>query len=166
MVDYIAIENKLPLGAFSTLDMECIYPALKAMKASDLYLEVGVDKGKSLAFARKVSKGNVFGIDIRKNPRVKGTKFIHKVSNEAVKTWEAPIKVLFIDGNHTYEGCKDDWDNFSPFVVRGGWVFFHDCDATSPGVEKVFGEIGKGWKDKKIYKAPSKNTSMSSVRKT
>jgi predicted O-methyltransferase YrrM len=161
--DFTAIEKKLPLGAFSIFDMECIYPALKAMKKSDIYLEVGVDKGKSLAFARKVSKGDVYGVDIQKNPEIAGTNFIHKPSNEAVKNWTLPIDVLFIDGDHSYEGAKADWDNFSPFVVKGGWVFFHDADVTSPGVVKLVKKIGKGWENKGF--SDNQQCSMAWVRK-
>lgn len=160
-MDFDKIDLTLNPGAFSSYDQECIYPALIDSKKDDVYLEVGVDKGKSLSFARKFFKGDVFGIDPRDDPEVTGTNFIHKESNEAVKKWTLPIKVLFIDGNHTYEGCKDDWDNFSPFVVKGGWVFFHDCDATSPGVVQVFSEI-KGWQKNK---STNQRCSMAWVRK-
>lgn len=133
--------NALP-GSFSAFDMECLYPAIKNMKEEDVYLEVGVQYGRSLDFVRHYSKGDIFGIDITDElyRDVAGTNFIHKPSNEAVKNWTLPIKVLFIDGDHSYGGCKDDLDNFLPFVVRGGWVLFHDCDETSPGVVQVFEE--------------------------
>lgn len=35
-----------------------------------------------------------------------------------------PIDLLFIDGDHKYEGVKADWENYSPFVK--GHVVFHD----------------------------------------
>jgi hypothetical protein len=130
-------------GSFSAFDMECLYPALESMEKGDVYLEVGVQYGRSLNFARKYSKGEIYGVDIddEKYLGVKGANFIHKSSDEAVKDWTLPIKVLFIDGDHSYEGVKADWDNFSPFVKDGGWVLFHDCDETSPGVVKLFDEI-------------------------
>ncbi len=151
-------------GSFSRYDMDVIYPALAAMKKDDVYLEIGVQYGRSLNFARKFSKGDVFGVDIDNSLfiGVSGANFIHKPSNEAVKTWNLPIKVLFIDGDHSYKGCKDDWENFSPFVVKGGWVFFHDCDETSPGVVQLFDEI-EGWKDK--GKSPNERCSMAWVKK-
>lgn len=161
--DFHKTDIELPLGAFSTFDQESIYPALIKSKKDDVYLEVGVDKGKSLAFARKYFKGDVFGIDPLYLNNVTGVTFIHKPSNEAVKDWTLPIKVLFIDGDHTYQGCKDDWNNFSPFVVKGGWVFFHDADATSPGVVKVTEEIGKGWG--KVKYSPNPQCSMAWVKK-
>ncbi len=37
-----------------------------------------------------------------------------------------PIDLLFIDGDHTYEGVKQDWEQYSPLVRPGGMVVFHD----------------------------------------
>ena len=36
------------------------------------------------------------------------------------------IDLLFIDGDHTYEGVKKDWEMYSPLVRSGGLVVFHD----------------------------------------
>jgi cephalosporin hydroxylase len=36
------------------------------------------------------------------------------------------LDVLFIDGDHTYEGAKEDFDNYSPHVRSGGLVLLHD----------------------------------------
>lgn len=174
-VDLNQIDTMLPQGAFSTYDMEAILPALLEIPENGLYLEVGVRHGKSLGFARMFSKGTVVGID--KGHEIdldwfetktdRGITFIHKPSNEAVKEWDRRIDVLFIDGDHTYEGCLDDWKNFSPFVKPGGVVYFHDCDDTSPGVVQVFDEIGGGWENKIKWIEPlgGKKTSMASVRR-
>lgn len=37
-----------------------------------------------------------------------------------------PIDLLFIDGDHTFEGVKKDWEMYSPLVRAGGLVAFHD----------------------------------------
>jgi len=37
-----------------------------------------------------------------------------------------PLDLLFIDGDHTYEGVKKDWEMYSPRVRPGGLVVFHD----------------------------------------
>jgi len=37
-----------------------------------------------------------------------------------------PLDFLFIDGEHTYEGVKQDVEAYSPFVTAGGLVVFHD----------------------------------------
>lgn len=36
------------------------------------------------------------------------------------------VDVLFIDGDHSYEGVKQDWEMYSPLVRPGGLVGFHD----------------------------------------
>jgi predicted O-methyltransferase YrrM len=36
------------------------------------------------------------------------------------------IDFLFIDGDHTYEGVKQDYEMYSPLVRTGGIVAFHD----------------------------------------
>jgi hypothetical protein len=152
-------------GSFSAFDMEVMDGFTKDLKEKQVYLEVGVQYGRSLDFVRRNSKARVYGIDIDGElfTPVEGATFICKPSNEAVKDWDEAIDVLFIDGDHTYEGCLDDWKNFSPFVKKGGWVVFHDCDETSPGVVQVFDEIGEGWTNK--GKSPEQRCSMAWVQK-
>lgn len=37
-----------------------------------------------------------------------------------------PVDLLFIDGDHTYEGVKKDWEMYSPLVRPDGLIVFHD----------------------------------------
>ncbi|MBW4646040.1 MAG: class I SAM-dependent methyltransferase [Goleter apudmare HA4340-LM2] len=37
-----------------------------------------------------------------------------------------PIDFLFIDGDHTKEGCMSDFVNFYPYVSTGGYIMLHD----------------------------------------
>jgi predicted O-methyltransferase YrrM len=53
-------------------------------------------------------------------------EIIRSFSSEAASTWTRPIDLLFIDGDHTYEGVKRDWDLFIPHVSPFGVVVFHD----------------------------------------
>jgi predicted O-methyltransferase YrrM len=46
------------------------------------------------------------------------------------------IDFLFIDGDHSYEGCKADWDLYSPYLKSGSCVIFHDI-GWAEGVIKV-----------------------------
>jgi predicted O-methyltransferase YrrM len=49
-------------------------------------------------------------------------------ANSAYYDWkQGPISLLFIDGDHNYEGCKADIERFVKFVEVGGIVAFHDC---------------------------------------
>jgi predicted O-methyltransferase YrrM len=36
------------------------------------------------------------------------------------------LDILFIDGDHTYEGCRQDFEMYSPLVKPGGVIVFHD----------------------------------------
>lgn len=36
--------------------------------------------------------------------------------------------LLFIDGDHSIEGCDFDFLNYSPLISRGGYLVFHDFD--------------------------------------
>jgi len=56
------------------------------------------------------------------------------------------IDLLFIDGDHTYEGVKKDWEMYSPLVKDGGIVVFHDIvdhTKTHPfcKVDKLWNEL-------------------------
>lgn len=160
--DFDKEEYAHPNGWFSAFDMEILYKGLKNSTKEDVYLELGVDRGRSLSFARKHFKGDVFGIDIetqkeRGGEPVKGTNFIHSDSLEA--NWTLPIKVLFIDGEHRYKRVKAEWEKYYPFVVKGGWVFFHDADDSSPEVVEFLNEL------KGVKYSPNPRCSMAWVRK-
>jgi hypothetical protein len=53
-----------------------------------------------------------------------------------------PIDMLFIDGDHTYEGVKADYELYSPLVRPGGIVGFHDI-CHHAGLEFV--EVDRFW---------------------
>jgi hypothetical protein len=36
------------------------------------------------------------------------------------------ISLLFIDGDHSINACKFDYENFSPNIICGGYLLFHD----------------------------------------
>jgi predicted O-methyltransferase YrrM len=63
----------------------------------------------------------------------------------------APLEVLFIDGDHSYEGAKADFGRWGAFVRPGGHLLFHDAVDTGgygnhyPGVVRLMAEIGAGW---------------------
>lgn len=165
-MNYEELDKKANPGAFSTLDMEVFVPEVKKLKPGQIYLEVGVDKGKSLSVARMVAREGVtvHGIDQKDNPFVEKTEFIKGDSKQVAKVWRYKVHVLFIDGDHTYEGCKADIDSWYPHMAKDGVMLFHDADATSPGVVKAIKEFAKEHKIKDVYFHPDQRCSMARVR--
>lgn len=161
---YEELDRKANPGAFSTFDMEVHVPEVEKLEPGHVYLEVGVDRGKSLSVARMVAEDGVlvYGVDLRENPGVENTYFLHMDSGEAAKLFKGKIDVLFIDGDHSYEGCKRDIKSWYPHMARGGVMLFHDCDATSPGVVQAVDEFAKKIR-KEVYKHPDQRCSMARI---
>lgn len=61
---------------------------------------------------------------------------------------EEKLDFLFIDGDHTYEGVKHDFELYSPLVRSGGIIAMHDIcrhhDFSETQVEKFWEEIKDG----------------------
>ena len=53
-------------------------------------------------------------------------EIIRKTSGDAAKGWDKKIDLIFIDGDHSYEGVKADWELFLPHMSEFGVVVFHD----------------------------------------
>lgn len=47
-------------------------------------------------------------------------------SRVAVRNWATPLGMVFIDGGHSYESALSDYQNWSPHLVNGGFLVFHD----------------------------------------
>lgn len=63
----------------------------------------------------------------------------------------APLELLFVDGDHSYEGARADFERWGAFVRPQGHLLFHDAVDTGrygnvyPGVARLVGEISPGW---------------------
>lgn len=111
-------------------------------------VEIGVAEGASALALREAaaSDGTIYLVDPYPPGRIPGidltklcalqqvrrtnnanVQFIGDFSYNAAKNWNAPIDFLFIDAEHSYEACLRDWLEWSPFVVPGGHVAFHDA---------------------------------------
>jgi len=56
-------------------------------------------------------------------------KIIRKFSKEAVKDFpDNFFDLVFIDADHSYEGCKADIQNYFPKVKKGGYIGGHDYE--------------------------------------
>jgi predicted O-methyltransferase YrrM len=55
---------------------------------------------------------------------------------EEIKSITLYCDVLFIDGDHSFEGVKRDWELYKKFLKKGSIVVFHDY-GWADGVKKV-----------------------------
>jgi len=61
----------------------------------------------------------------------------------------APLELLFVDGDHSYEGAKADFARWREFVRPGGHLLFHDAVDTGgygnvyPGVARAVAEVDR-----------------------
>lgn len=61
------------------------------------------------------------------------------------------IDFLYIDGDHSYEGVKQDFKTYGQFVARGGIVAFHDIMYhPNYGVDRFWNEIKCQYASKEI----------------
>jgi cephalosporin hydroxylase len=70
------------------------------------------------------------------------------------------VDLLFIDGDHSYAGVKQDFEMYSPLVGDRGIVAFHDIchhpNHPDVGVDMLWRQLGSGaWKDEIITTPPT-----------
>jgi hypothetical protein len=56
-----------------------------------------------------------------------------KPSVDAAQEYERQFDLVFIDGDHSYTGCKADIAAWKPLVKEGGWLSGHDYRTDKPG---------------------------------
>jgi predicted O-methyltransferase YrrM len=66
---------------------------------------------------------------------------VHRAFSKDVQAkWDRRIRFLWIDGDHSYEGARQDFAGFLPFVNALGVVALHDALNNFPGPVRVFVE--------------------------
>jgi hypothetical protein len=65
----------------------------------------------------------------------------HQATSAAVApTWRRPIRLLWIDGDHTLAGARTDVDLYAPFLLPSGILAIHDALHFFEGPIRVFVE--------------------------
>lgn len=57
---------------------------------------------------------------------------LRETSESAAAKFGEKIELLFIDGAHDYDSVRNDFTLWSPFIIDGGIVAFHDSFAEGP----------------------------------
>lgn len=135
----------------------------------EIIVDLGVDYGFSTFCFAYPKIGQVFGVDwfqgdeqagfrdtmnvvleryekLKNKFGIDNVEFIKSDFTELSKKWEYNIDILHIDGLHTYEAVKNDFDSWIEFVDINGVVLFHDVESYRHTVGAFFSEIKGGYK--------------------
>jgi predicted O-methyltransferase YrrM len=115
------------------------------------YLEIGSAAGGSvyvlnhyLGFGRIAVVDNNVHVNSKFRSKVlEGIKYEEYIGNSVGIRVEGEFDLVFIDGDHKYEGVKGDTLNFIGNLKRGGYMVFHDI-AIGWGAQKWTEELKKG----------------------
>lgn len=71
---------------------------------------------------------------------IERVEFHQMKSAELAPTWDRKLRLLWIDGDHSYAGAKTDYDLFAPHLSDGAIIAFHDVLHYHEGPVRVFSE--------------------------
>ena len=124
----------------------------KYAKSANSAVEIGVYEGvNTVIIANQLAvSGKLFAIDpffkgklgicyheqiakhqVNKNSLTTKVQFISKLSFDAYNDVPNELDFIFIDGDHSLEGIKKDWELFSIKVKKGGLIALHDTSIPS-----------------------------------
>jgi len=143
---------------------------IKTIKENDLKIgvEIGVKRGQNIAKILKECPDFIFHavdcwdpklqyINWGKGAQVVNEKFFNKILHAYPKNifkhkgYSVPVStefadesvdLIFVDGDHSYEGCKTDIETWLPKLKTGGFMAGHDYGHVRfPGVKQSVDEI-------------------------
>lgn len=134
-----ALGNVVEIGSFKGRSTVALARALKDIDSP--YRVIAIDPHQGIdeygrqptldEFRRNVEKA---GVQDKIDCRV-------AYSQEVAGTFDEPVGFLWIDGDHSYDGVRFDFDHFFPHVVPGGWVAFHDTMNVWYGPTRLINEL-------------------------
>ena len=141
----------------------CIAAIMESGHEIKNYLEIGVAAGgTTVIMNRFLNPGKIVLIDDNKHPKhhirhynfdnngVPESKRVEIIGHSqspgavAMAYEEGPeYDLIFIDGDHTYSGCRGDVDRYLSMLADGGFLVLHDTALPEWGVMAVCSELKK-----------------------
>lgn len=125
----------------------------------EVVLEIGVERMGTITIWHAIAYGDhwpakIIGVDMLDHTgglwqqfpgmeMIWGDSHDPAVVAQAQAATEGKVDFLFLDGDHSYEGIKADFENYWPMVRPGGMAAFHDFIQPSdftPSVQRFFFE--------------------------
>lgn len=142
-------------GWLSSAEGRFLYRTAQRCHGKGVIVEIGSWKGKSTIWLASGSlagqRSTVYAIDphvgneethgshgkntwtfeeFKKNITAAGVAdIVHPIINRSeivARSWRDPVKLLWIDGSHTYAAAQLDFDLWYPFLIKGGLIAYHD----------------------------------------
>lgn len=159
----IIAKSQSVFGAFLPKEIEALAKTADSLGSNCNFVEIGSYFGRSSVVLGMVARKNnchltcvdIFkeipsGLDSSKQVKQEFIKnmadanakytLMEMLSAEASKLYQKSIDLLFIDGDHSYEGVKEDIRLWLPKVKFGGFVLFHDYVGMHAGVKRAVDE--------------------------
>jgi predicted O-methyltransferase YrrM len=133
-------------------------------------MEIGIYEGGTIGLWAQMmpAQGTLIGIDLKLSKgveerirlKMKPGQNLHllELDSHSLETrmqltnilGENRVDFLFIDGDHSYKGVRQDFEDYSPLVRPGGIVAFHDIipyvpDHSGPEAESQSIEVSQFW---------------------
>lgn len=110
--------------------------------------EIGVRDGRTTFYLLdKIPSLTIYGVDLNNNGyysnnirKKYGDRLIAIEGNSHFVSNQVPeVDIVFIDADHSYNGCRNDIILYKPKVKKGGILSGHDIDF--PGVNRAVNEL-------------------------
>lgn len=117
-------------GWLTSEERALLYGLARGVPSGGVVLNVGVEYGASVVCLMSGMRPDttIYAIDIDTS-KYEGPPIVNLIeadSGAIAATWDRPIHLAFIDGDHSFAGVMRDVQ-FCDHLVPGAMVIFHDC---------------------------------------
>jgi len=118
--------NYANLGTWGGSSCACLAYGIQSVgQVGTIYAVDVFSIGKVKHMPRQIPK-HFKDLKLDKNVDLKICKGL--TSTWAHKLRDVKFKFIFVDADHSYDSCREDFDLWSPLLEVGGLMGFHDCE--------------------------------------